>query len=172
MKHKSLLGWIVVVLLVTLTMAPGSAVARAIRVEFTGTEGAGTVIDGGIWAFLPSNNVHVRGMTTVYEEEATDPRMSGQNTVVMNANWGPDFAGPMWGTCDIVLQDGEECPGGGVWQGSWTGTSYADGSFSYRAVGRGVSGCVAGLKFNLVAANPGSGDVTTYSGEILDPHGE
>jgi hypothetical protein len=172
MKRKSLLGWIILVLLVTLTMAPGSAAARAVRVEFTGTEGPGNVVYGGIWTFLPSGNVHVRGMTTEYQELATDPRMSGLNTAVMNANWGPDFAGPMWGTNESVIPDGADCPGGGVWQGTWTGKAYADGSYSYRAVGRGIAGCVAGLKFSLAAANPGDGSETTYSGVILDPHGE
>jgi hypothetical protein len=153
-------------------MAPGLAAARASRVEFTGTEGPGTVLDGGIWTFLHNGSVHVRGMMTEYEESATDPRMSGLNTAVMNANWGPDFAGPMWGTSESVLPASPDCPGGGVWQGTWTGTAYADGSFSYRAVGRGIAGCVAGLRFSLVAANPGDGGETTYSGEILDPHGE
>jgi hypothetical protein len=111
-------------------------------------------------------------MTTVYQEVATDPRMSGLNTSVMNANWGPDYAGPMFGEAESVLADGEECPGGGVWRATWTGTMNVDGSYTYSAVGKGVSGCVAGLRFSLIAFGPGGDAPTTYTGEILDPHGE
>lgn len=172
MKRKRIMAWLVLTLLVALLMAPGSAMARAIRVGFTGTEVPVALVDEGIWTFLPSGNIHVRGMATKYQEVATDPRMSGLNTAVMNANWGPDFAGPMWGTSESVLLDSADCPGGGVWQGKWTGTMNVDGSYSYRAVGRGVSGCVKGLHFALTAAAPPDGGLTTFSGEILDPHGK
>jgi hypothetical protein len=172
MKCKSVLVWVVLALLVVPMMVPGSALARATRVEFTGSEVPVGLVDEGIWTFLPGGNVHVRGMATVYQELATDPRMSGLNTAVMNANWGPDFAGPMWGTSESVLSDSADCPGGGAWKGSWTGMMNVDGSYSYRAVGRGVSGCVTGLHFSLVAQSPGGDALTTFTGEILDPHGE
>jgi hypothetical protein len=90
----------------------------------------------------------------------------------MNANWGPDFAGPMWGSNENVLADSAECPEGGVWQGTWTGMMNADGSYSYNAVVHGTSGCVAGLKASLTAFNAGGDAPTTYTGEILEPHGE
>jgi len=109
---------------------------------------------------------------SVYQENASDWRMSGLNTVVMNANWGPDLAGPQWGTAELVIAESEECPGGGIWQGNWTGMMNADGSFTYSAVVRGVSGCVAGLKASLTAFNPGGDVLTTYTGEILDPRDE
>lgn len=172
MKCKCVSAGVVLGLLVVLTMAPGSVMARASRVEFSGAEVPVELVDEGIWMLLPSGNVHVRGMTTVYKEVATDPRMSGLNTAVMNANWGPDFTGPMWGTSESVLADSADCAGGGVWRGRWTGKMNPDGSYSYRSVGRGVSGCVKGLHFSLVAENAGDGGPTTYSGEILDPHGE
>jgi hypothetical protein len=172
MKRKSLLVWVVLVVLVALVTVPGSAAAGASRVAFTGTEMAVELVAEGDWIFLPSGNVHVRGVTTVYQETASDWRMSGLNTGVMNANWGPDFAGPMWGTSESVLDDSADCPGGGIWQCTWTGMMNVDGSYTYNAVGRGVSGCVAGLHFSLTAFNPGTGELTTFSGEILDPHGE
>lgn len=172
MKGKSLLVGVVLVMLLGLVAVPGSAAAGASRVAFTGTETAVELVAEGDWIFLPSGNVHVRGATTVYQEAATDWRMSGLNTGVMNANWGPDFAGPMWGTFESVLAETGECPGGGIWQGTWTGTMNVDGSYTYAAVGRGVSGCVAGLHVSLTASNPGTGEQTTFSGEILDPHGE
>jgi hypothetical protein len=173
MKRKRVLAWVGVMVLVALLLLPGSAAARATRVGFSGYEvPTGPPVDHGEWTELPSGNIHVRGMTTVYQEVATDPRMSGLNTSLMNANWGPDYAGPMWGTSESVLPASTECPGGCVWKGTWTGTMNVDGSYSYRAVLRGVSGCVAGLHASLMAFNPGGEALTTYTGEILDPHGE
>jgi hypothetical protein len=172
MKRRSVLAWLGVVVLVALVLVPGSAAAVATRVEFTGIEVPVVLVAEGEWTFLPSGNVHVRGMTTQYLEVATDPRMSGLNTAVMNANWGPDFAGPMYGTCEPVLANSAECPAGGVWQCTWTGMMNVDGSYTYSAVGKGISGCVAGLRFSLVAFNPGGEALTTFTGEILDPHGE
>jgi hypothetical protein len=173
MKRKSVLAWLGLVVLAALVTVPGSAAATATRVGFSGVEmPLGPPIDSGDWIELPSGNIHVRGMISQYQEVATDPRMSGLNTSVMNANWGPDFAGPMFGTSESVLADSAECPGGGVWQGTWTGMMSVDGSYTYNAVGRGVSGCVEGLHFSLAAFNPGGDALTTYTGEILDPHGE
>jgi hypothetical protein len=173
MKRKSLSAWVGLVVLVALVLVPGSAAARASRVEFSAIEvPTGPPVDHGDWTELPSGNIHVRGMASVYQEVATDPRISGLNTVVMNANWGPDFAGPMWGTSENVLADSADCPGGGIWQGNWTGMMNADGSYSYHAVLQGVSGCVAGLHASLIAFNPGGEALTTFTGEILDPHGE
>jgi hypothetical protein len=172
MKRKSVLAWLGLVALIALVLAPGSAAAVATRVEFSGSEVPAGPPDFGDWIELPSGNVHVRGMTTVYQEFASDWRMSGLNTSVMSANWGPDFAGPMWGTSKSVLEDSPECPGGGIWQGTWTGTMNVDGNYTYSAVGKGISGCVEGLHFSLIAFNPGGDALTTYTGEILDPHGE
>jgi|GEM_PF-1228550 len=171
MKRKSLLVWVGLVALVALVLMPGSAAAVVSRVVFTGIEVPVALVTEGEWTF-PGGNVHVRGMTTEYQEVASDWRMSGLNTSVMNANWGRDFAGPMWGTSESVLSDSGDCPGGGVWQGTWTGMMSVDGSYTYSAVGKGISGCVAGLRFSLTAFNPGGEAPTTYTGEILNPHGE
>ena len=173
MKRKSLMVSVVLILLVSLALVPGSAAAPAGRTEFSGIEiptGPPLYIED--WIELPSGNVHVRGMVSVYVEQASDPRMSGEATVVMNANWGPDMAGPMWGTSELVVSDSAGCEGGGVWHATWTGTMNSDGCYSYRAVGKGVEGCVAGLHFSFVAANPGDYQPSTYTGEILDSHGE
>ena len=173
MKGKNVLMWIGLVVLAFLVSGPGSAAAQATRTKFTGIEEAiGPPVDYGDWTY-PGGNVHVRGMTTVYQDSADDPRVSGRNTVVTNGNWGPDGAGPMWGTSENHVPDSEGCPGGGVWRGTWTGIRNADASWSLRAVGKGVSGCVAGLHYSMTASNAGrEGAVTTYTGEILDPHGE
>ena len=171
MKGKNVVVWVGLVVMVALMLVHGSVEARAIRIGFSGTEMPLVLIAEGEWKFLPSGNVHVRGMSTQYQEMATDPRMSGLNTSVMNANWGPDFSGPMYGTFESVIANNSDCPGGGVWRGTWTGTAYTDGSFTYYAVGKGISGCVAGLHVSLIAYNSGMGELTTFTGEILDPHG-
>jgi hypothetical protein len=171
MKFKKVLVLVVLICLVLLAMVPGSVMARAVRTEFTGIEVPAGPPDFGEWKTLPSGNVHVRGMTTVYLEQVTDPRMAGLNTVVMNANWGPDYTGPMWGTNESVIDSSAECLGGGTWRGTWTGTMNGDGSYSYDAVGHGVSGCVEGLHFWLTGENPGGDSFTTIVGMILDPHG-
>jgi len=178
MSMKRLLVCVGSLVLVALIALPGSAAARASRIAFEGNDvPTGPPIDWGDWNTLPSGNVHVRGMTsvyttTMYQEPPSDWRVSGLNTVVMNANWGPDYAGPMWGTSENVLFDSEFCPGGGVWQGTWRGVQSADSSYTYLAVAKGVSGCVEGMHLSLTAFNPGNNALTTYSGEILDPHGE
>jgi hypothetical protein len=171
MKRKRLLIGVVLVVLVALATVPGPAAARAIRVGFSGHEVPTALVAEGTWTFLPSGNVHVRGMTTVYQEFSSDWRVSGLNTAVMNANWGPDFAGPMFGTSESVLADSAKCPGGGVWHSTWTGMMNVDGSYTYSAVGKGITGCVAGLRFSLIAFNPGGDALTTYTGEILCLHG-
>ena len=170
MKRKSVWALVVFIILVALVIMPGLADARTSRVEFTGTETVDALLADGDWTF-PDGNVHVRGRVTRYLEVTTDPRKSGLNTVVMNANWGPDFAGPMWGTSESVVWDSPGCPGGGIWRSTWAGMLNPDGSYTYSAVGRGVSGCVAGLHSSRTAYSPGTG-ATTVSGEILDPWGE
>jgi hypothetical protein len=80
----------------------------------------------------------------VYQELTTDPRTSGANTVVMNANWGPDYAGPMWGTHRSEVNPSPDCEQGGVWEGTWTGTMNIDGSYTYHAVGKVFPGAYQG----------------------------
>jgi hypothetical protein len=74
----------------------------------------------------------------------------------------------MWGTFHNEVAPSPDCKGGGVWEGTWTGTMGTAGSCSWRAVGRGVSGCVEGLHVSYVAdcgVYP-----TTFTGTILDPY--
>lgn len=107
-------------------------------------------VDPGTWTF-PGGNVHIRGMVNTYEEVSPDPRNVGINTVTVNANWGPDYTGPMWGTFSNATYEG------GLWEGHWNGTMTAEGS-SYQAVGNGY-GLYAGQKV-WVDVQPGSCWVT------------
>jgi hypothetical protein len=112
-----------------------------------------------VWTY-PGGNIHVRGMVMQYEEVLDCPQLAGINTVTMNANWDANYAGPMWGVAQLVTDDG------GVWESTWAGKTYADGSSEYRAVGRGVAGSVQGLHMNLSAANG------QWTATLLDPHGD
>jgi len=140
-----------------LLMVPGLVGAKATRYYLTGTETLDHIVDPGTWTF-PDGNIHVRGFVQLYEDDCSDPRVSGWNTVVVNADWDVNWAGPMWGT--FTVRSDEEV----TWEGTWTGKAYADGSSFIRAQGHG-RGPYEGLKY-FVTIESGK-----MSGYILDPHG-
>jgi hypothetical protein len=162
MKTKRLSLWILAALLVALLISPGTIAAKATRTECTGTEFRVEVLDYGLWTY-PDGNIHIRGMVSLYQEESTCPEVGGLVTSTMNANWDSNLVGPIWGT-------GHSENEYGVWEGTWQGSISPDGSCSYRAVSHGISGAVAGLTMTLTANC--TGEVTTYTATILDPHGE
>lgn len=112
-------------------------VMAAEKIEFPCTETFVAELDPGTWTF-PGGNIHVRGMVQLSREEAPDPRNTGYNTVVVNANWRPDWTGPMWGTFRLETDEG------GVWEGTWAGRMTEQGS-RYHAVGTGF-GLYSGMK--------------------------
>jgi hypothetical protein len=146
------------IVVLALLMAPGSVAAKATRIECTGAETLIQYLDPGVWTFS-DGNIHVRGMVELYEEASTCPQLAGLNTVTMNANWDANYAGPIWGTTVAVTNDG------GVWETTWQGKTFADGSYAYEVVGHGVAGPVEGLHMKLSATNLG------WTATILDPHG-
>jgi hypothetical protein len=100
---------------------------------------------------------------------SSDPRCSGLNTVVTNANWDAYGAGPSWGTFHVAPNEYSNYTGG--WDGIWTGMSYADGSASIQVVGHGY-GDLEGLQVFVDIAFPGLFAAGTASGYILEPDGE
>jgi hypothetical protein len=158
MTRRSLSVWGILTLIVVLFIVPGSAIAKSTMTSCTGTETLVDVLDPGIWTF-PDGRIHVRGMVMQYEEVSSCPQLAGINTVTMNANWDANEVGPIWGTARPETHDG------GVWEVTWTGKTYADGSSAYRAVGHGVAGSVEGLHAQLYATNG------EWTATILDPHG-
>jgi hypothetical protein len=151
-------------------IAPPVATARAVRTEVTGEEWFADTIDPGELVILPNGRQRIRGLVNTYTEVASDPRLCGWNTIVINANWDAYGVGPMWGTAHLDVPAGPDCHGGGAWDSTWTGAVSADGSCYWRAVGHGTSGCVEGLKLQLIADC--GGYPTTYEGTVLAPHGE
>ncbi len=112
-------------------------VTAAEKTVFACTEETIALLDPGTVSF-PDGNVHIRGMVIQALEDAPDPRNQGINTIVVNANWGKDGTGPMWGTFHMVTDEG------GTWKGTWAGRDTGQGSW-YNAVGNGF-GKYAGMK--------------------------
>lgn len=159
MKRRTLSVWVILTLVVVLLIAPASVSARATQTYCTGWEIPLEVLDPGVWTY-PGGNIHVRGMVMQYQEVSDCPQLAGINTVTMNANWDANYAGPIWGIAQSVTVDG------GVWESTWAGKTYADGSSEYRTVGHGVAGSVQGLHMKLSATNG------QWTATILDPHGD
>ncbi len=147
-----------------------TAEAASAQATFTPCEGDFLplgIVDQGTWHF-PGGNMHVRGMVALYQQSMpnSDPRCSGLNTVVTNANWDAYGVGPSWGTFHVVL--GEGSPDG--WDGAWTGMSYPDGSASIQVVGHGY-GALQGQQVFVDITFPAMFAPGTASGYILEPGG-
>ncbi len=152
--QKRLILTIVTTLGVLLAFAAPIA-AQASVTEITGTEDC-TTTNEGIWTFH-DGNVHIRGMVLLCRETSSDPRATGKNTVVMNANWDANGFGPMWGTAHIETDEG------GVWEGTWEGlVTTSVSKYHARATGQGV---YEGMKQWVDSVNG------EFQGRILDPHG-
>lgn len=146
-----------IVLLAAFLLLVIPVAAGAVVTDFTETELCPpNPANPGIWTF-PDGNVQVRGMVWQCTDTASDPRLSGSNTIVMNANWDAQMLGPVWGTFHLHNA-------GGVWDGTWEGMA-TTGGLRLHGTGTGSAG-YEGLKFWLDGASG------VYSGHILDPRGQ
>ncbi|HVF24387.1 MAG TPA: hypothetical protein VNA23_00775 [Anaerolineales bacterium] len=166
MKHTKLLSMLVFALIVVL-LNPSPAVAKAQRTPFTGTSNLGETLHPGEWTFLPSGNVLARGIIETYNDVATDPRVTGQETIVSNGNFRPapsselGLAGHLWGTFYIENE-------GGAWDGTFTSEITEGGEYFYRGVAHG-SGGYEGLTGHWEAYRNGHSGPFVLSGWILEP---
>lgn len=113
MKNKKSFLILVSLLLLVMAFSTSSVSANAPKTYFTGVETIGPA-SGGTIKFV-DGKVHVRGMIQPGFDVTTDPRTSGEVTIVVNANWTPpDLTGPMWGTFRIENEKGD-------WYGHWHG---------------------------------------------------
>jgi len=122
----------------------------------------------GAWTY-PGGRLHVRGMIGLYQQvmPGYDPRCSGLNTVVTNANWDASGVGPSWGTfCTVLEKEGDS-----GWEGTWTGKTYADGATSIRVEGHGY-GDLEGQHVFMDIGFPSMDAWGDASGYILEPDGE
>src|SRR5687767_8158451 len=88
MKHYKYVSMLVLALVaVLLSVSP--ALAGSQRTTFTGTSNFGETLNAGEWTFLPSGNVRARGIVETYHDVNTDPRVTGEETIVSNGNFRP-----------------------------------------------------------------------------------
>lgn len=64
----------------------------------------------------PGVGIRIRGSSSLSQVFADDPRLAGLLTYTFNADFGPDFAGPVWGTWTLET---DACDG--IWEGRWNG---------------------------------------------------
>lgn len=165
MKHPKFLSMLVFVLAAVL-LYPSPALAGAQRTPFTGTSNFGETLDAGEWTFLPSGNVLARGIVETYNDVGTDPRVTGQETIVSNGNFRPapsselGLAGHLWGSFHIENE-------GGAWDGTFTSEITEDGQYFYRGVAQG-SGGYEGLVGSWEAYRNGHSGPFELSGWILE----
>ena len=95
------------------------------------------VIDPGSWTVLPSGRHRIRDMT-VYElafawsEGQVEPRKTGYDIVVANANLDASLSGPAWGTWNLYSSDHVL-----MFTGTFTG-KFENGIPAVRFVGEGT----------------------------------
>lgn len=173
-KSRKLLLTVVLGLMIVFLLEPRAVTAQATRSDFTATEYPTGLTYPGDWKLLPNGGQHFRGQVIPTKEVASDPRVSGTGTLVANGNLDPTGTGPIWGTITMAVPDGPSCEGGGVWKARWTGKmSFSEGYVYWSGVMHGISGCVEGLKvkFESDKCVPQASSCS-YSGTLLDPHGE
>lgn len=153
MKTQKRLILTILVSLAALLLYVAPIAAQATVTKITETESCIPTNPGTTWTF-PDGNIHIRGMVLQCEDVASDPRVTGSNTVMMNANWDTNSLGPMWGTWRLVNE-------GGVWEGTWEGMMTTSGS-QIHITGKG-QGSYEGWKLWLDGGNG------AYQGRILDP---
>jgi len=96
----------------------------------------------------PGSAVEVRGFPYVSVIEGSDPRFSGREIGVANANLDADYAGRVWGLWTLRLASG-----GGSWRGIW----YGSRSFIPEGGGRGVDTWLSELHLSGFGAGPLAG---------------
>jgi hypothetical protein len=166
MKANKRLILVVIIAALALLAVNMTVSARSTFKSCSGTEYLVSVIDEGVWTF-PNGNIHVRGRVSQYQEQSSCPEIEGVLVSTMNANWDQTFSGPMWGTS----RNETSFENGGVWDCSWFGKSNPDGSYSYTAQCRGISGSVSGLR-SIIEAFGWPGQPATFTATIRDPVAE
>ncbi len=166
MKNPKYLS-ILVFILVAALFHPSPARAAAQRTTFTGTSNFGETLNAGEWTYLASGNVLARGIVETYHDVNTDPRVTGTETIISNANFTPapsselGLAGRLWGTFHIEN-------GGGAWDGTFTSEITEGGEYFYRGLAHG-SGGYEGLVGHWEAYRNGHSGPFTLNGWILEP---
>jgi hypothetical protein len=140
MITKTRLSWAIVATIAFVLLATAPLVAKSTITEYECSEVYLETLAEGTMTFLPNGRIHLRDIVNAYDEtnDLLDPRATGTNYVVVNANWDENWLGPMWGTFTFETDEG------GVWEGTWLGQMTEEGS-AYHASGNG-HGIYDGMK--------------------------
>jgi hypothetical protein len=155
---KVLVAVLINVALIT-ALFPGSAFAQGNKTYFTGTSCNGGLLDPGAWTLLGNGEVRITGLRSFHINQTDDPRISGVDTIVLNAVGDPIVGyGTFWGTTEVVND-------GGSWTGQFVGKQ-ENGLYTFIAVYHG-SGAYEGLVANW---NYSPGDIVcgVLSGYIVE----
>jgi hypothetical protein len=158
---------ILLILIVLLLLPAVQAGAKAVKTPFTGTEVFVEDISPGQESFPDKNLYKFRDGVSLFKITASDPRVSGDDLVTINANFKlvdpPVFVhGPMWGEFTISNADGS-------WEGTWTGVRDKNGYAYIRLEGDG-HGAYKGMKIHcrIERLSPDATVPETLRGYILE----
>jgi len=145
----------------------GQANAKMVKTYFTGTETWVRDISPGVETFPDKSLYHMRDNVAIFEEQTSDPRVSGECQSVINWNFKlvdpPVFVtGRMWGTFTITNANG-------YWKGTWTGVRDQNGFSYFKYEGQGYGG-YKGMKLHarLERLSPDPTVPETINGYILE----
>ena len=139
--------WLVLLIALAIVMVPVQrANARNVKTYFTGSEVWVEDIDPGVETFADKTIYHLRDAVAVFSVQTTDPRVSGEDRVVVNWNFklvDPPVSatGRMWGTFTISNE-------AGYWKGNWTGVRDRNGFSYFKYTGKGY-GAYKGMQLHM-----------------------
>jgi len=155
---------VIAVIAVLFLSSASSASARPFITDFTGTSTCEDVPNTGVMKVV-DGKLHIKGLVDVCRDEADDSRVSGTDTIVINAilDLNDNLSGPMWGSASVENEDGS-------WEGFWTGKRTSDGFAYIRMSARGL-GDYQGMQawWDLERLSPDPTYPYSMSGHILDP---
>jgi hypothetical protein len=164
MNGRKTLILFVMVLIVSMALAPGTAAAQATVTDFTGTEILVDLLHPGDISISPGGAWKGRGRVWKLYHDTTDPRMTGTVIVTSNMNSNPFDEGPAWGTMKVAPEEYD-----GTWEATWHSPPGRPDIIT--AIGHGTGefeGMTAWWTFTYEENNPNG----SISGRILDPNSE
>lgn len=168
MNTRKYLIFALPIILALLLIPAGEANARMVKTPVTGTETWVRDISLGRESYPDKNLYHVRDAVSIFAEQTSDLRVSGEGRVVINWNFKlvdpPVYGtGRMWGTFTISNANGN-------WEGTWTGVRAKNGFSYFKYEGQGY-GAYKGMKLHLrlQRLTPDPTQPETIIGYILEP---
>jgi hypothetical protein len=158
--------------LMALSILAAPVAAGTIRTEYAGFEHyVGPVSPGRVWV-SEDGVLHIRGAQSAWRDVVSDPRVSGDVLLTLNANLkfaAPPvmFYGRMWGTARLSND-------GGYWEGSFVAERTESQGFSYGSIVLHGHGAYEGLqaRADIVRESPDPSAPFSIHGFVMEPGGE